>query len=129
MRRAVFSLNNATTGQLAGTDSIVRGSGCLTWHSTYESTGSATAQYNLMDGPTRSGIVLAYVSLSAAQSTRDSIPFHCVPFVDSLHINVVSGSINGSLVAWVDHVCEKVLDHEARLRELQAVTDLAALGG
>jgi hypothetical protein len=53
---------------------------------------------------------------------------HCVPFVDSLHINVVSGSINGSLVAWVDHVCEKVLDHEEMLRKLQAVTDLAQLG-
>ena len=97
---------------------------------TYETTGSATAQYNLMDGPTRSGI---------CPGLRDAVGWpvdarldpRCTASPSSTACTSTSsrGPINGSSVAWVDHDCEKVLDHEACLRKLQAITDLAQLGG
>jgi len=129
MRRVNVSLANLTTNQSNGTDSFVRGPGCVTWHSTYETTGSATASYELTDGPARSGTLLMYVTLSAGQSTRDSAPLHSIPFVEACHLNIVSGAVAGNIICWFDHICEEVLDHEAMLRKLQAVTDLAALGG
>ena len=127
MRRVAFTLANATTAQLVGTDSLVHGPGCVTWHSTVETTGSATAEYYIFDGSTRNGVYLAYVTLSAGQSTRDYIGLHCLPFVESLHVNVVSGSISGAFIAWVDHTCEHELDLQHDLLRLQIGTDLSQL--
>ncbi len=128
MRRVNVNLANLTTAQSNGTDSFVHGPGCVVWHSTYETTGSATASYELLDGPSRSGNLLMYVTLSSGQSTRDSLVLHSLPFVESVHLNIVSGAVGGNIVCWADHICEEVLDHEALLRKLQAVTDLALLG-
>ncbi len=128
MRRVNVNLANLTTGQTNGTLPVVNGPGCLTWHSTYETTGSATASYQLSDGTTASGTLLAYVTLQAAQSTRDSIVLHCLPFVEGLWYTLETGAVGGNIVCWADHICEEVLDHEAMLRKLQAVTDLTALG-
>ena len=128
MRRTNANLSVLTAGQLAGTDSVVRGSGCLTWHSTYETTGSASASYALYDGPARSDTFLMYVTLSAGQSTRDYIGFHCLPFVQALHIVVESGTIGGNLVAWVDHVCEDVLNWRHAVEQAEGLAAFAALG-
>lgn len=129
MRRVNVNLANLTTAQTNGTDSFVHGPGCVVWHSTYETTGSATASYELLDGPSRSGNLLMYVTLSAGQSTRDSAVLHAIPFVESVHLNIVSGAVGGVIICWADHVCEEVLDHEVMLRRLQAVTDLSLLNG
>ena len=122
MRRVAISSSNLTTLQLNGTDPVVHGPGCLTWHSSLETSGSATAQYNLFDGGTANGVFLAYISLSAGQSTRDSAVLHAIPFKESLHVKVVSGTISFVLLAWVDHDCEQVLDwhHDVSKLEGQA---------
>lgn len=127
MRRVVVNLATMTAAQQAGTASVVHGPGCVTWHSTYETTGAASATYSLADGGSTNGINLMYVTLSAAQSTRDSLVLHSLPFVESLHYTQVSGSVGGVLVAWVDHICEEELDLHHALARLQVGVDLERL--
>lgn len=128
MRRVAITSSNLTTAQLNGTDSVVHGPGCLTWHSALETTGTATAQYNLFDGGTANGVFLAYISLSAGQSTRDSAVLHAIPFKESLHVKVVSGTISFVLLAWVDHDCEQVLDWDHRQRKIAELAALDSIG-
>lgn len=131
MRRVLLPLGQATASQLAGTAALVGGSGCITWHSTYETTGAATAEYKLHDGAAGNGQELMYVTLAAGQSTRDFIALHALPFVDGLYIDVASGSVGGSITAWVDHVCEDWVEHQHKAIEIagaEAYAQLAAAG-
>lgn len=127
MRRVNINLAEANPAQLNGTVSLVHGPGCVTWHSTYETTGSATASYQLFDGNTRNGPSLMYVTLSSGQSTRDYIGLHCLPFVEALHYVLESGAVAGTLIAWVDHTCEEELDLRHDLLRVQLGVDLARL--
>ena len=132
MRRVLLPLAEATARQLAGEDPLVRGSGCVTWHSTYETSGSAAASYSLTDGPSGNGQVLAYVTLSSSESTRDYIGLHCLPFLEGIYYDLVSGAVGGSVTAWVDHVCEDYLETEhlaARVIDAAALAALTPGGG
>lgn len=129
MRRVNLPLGQLTANQLNGTDSIVNGSGCITWHSTWETTGSAGASYSLWDrSKTRGGQELMYVTLSSGQSTRDPIFFHALPFVGSLHLVTESGAIGGVIVAWVDHVCDDVVRMRHIVEEGQLLAQAKELG-
>ena len=114
-----------TARQTAGTDPLIGGSGCITWHSTYETTGSAAASYALVDGPILDGQSLMYVTLSQGQSTRDFIGFHALAFINGLFYKEESGAVLGSITAWVDHVC----DDYKRKEEMALDLHLAALLG
>ena len=109
MRRALLPLGELTVRQTAGLDPLVGGTGCITWHSTYETTGAAVASYLLNDGPVANGQVLAYVTLSAGESTRDFIGLHALAFTEGLYYKSETGSVGGSVLAWVDHYCERWL--------------------
>ncbi len=98
-------LGELTARQAAGEDPLVGGQGCITWHSTYETTGAAGARYVLNDGPVGNGQVLAYVTLSSGESTRDFLAFHTLPFSQGLYYTAESGAVGGSVTAWVDHDC------------------------
>lgn len=131
MRRVLLPLGQATASQLAGTAALVGGSGCITWHSLYETTGLAAASVKIHDGPASNGQELAYVTLSAGQSTRDFIALHALPFVDGLFVDVVTGAASGSITAWVDHVCEDWVEHQHKAIEvagMEAFARLAAAG-
>ena len=131
MRRVLLPFGELTAVQLAGTLPLVGGSGCVTWHSTYETTGTAAASYALYDQGTSSGQQLAYVTLSAGQSTRDYVALHALPFLGGLWLDVVSGSVGGSITAWVDHVCEDWVEHQHKAIEvagMEAFARLAAAG-
>ena len=112
MRRVLLPLAELTARQLAGSDPLVGGSGCVTWHSVYESTGSATASYELSDGAPGQNQQLMYVTLLAGQSTRDYIGLHCLPFITGLYFDKLTGSLGGTITAYVDHICEDYLHTE-----------------
>ena len=127
MRAFNVSIGNLTADQLAGNTPLLGGSGCVTWHSMEETTGSASAEYGLssnegFDQP------LMYVSLSPGQSTRDYIGLHAVPFIGGLWLNVSSGSIAGAILGYTDHVCEDVLSAHAAILQLEGAAALKALG-
>jgi len=119
MRRVLLPLGELTAAQLAGTQPLVGGSGCVTWHSTYESTGTAAASYGLFDNSIGAGQELAYVTLSQGESTRDFIGLHALPFLGGLFYKLESGAVGGSITAWVDHLCEEWYELERVLKEGQ----------
>jgi hypothetical protein len=71
--------------------------GCVLWHSSVESTGSASAEYSLWDGSNTSGPLLMDITLTASQSTRDYIHKHHLPFRSGLYFDLVSGAVRGSM--------------------------------
>ena len=127
MRRVLLPLGELSAGQLAGTLPLVGGSGCITWHSVYESTGTAAATVALYDQGTSSGQQLMYVTLSSGQSTRDFIGLHALPFLGGLYLDVVTGSIGGSITAWVDHECEPWVEHQHKAIEVAGMEAYARL--
>ena len=127
MRRVVLRYATFTANQVSGTDPLVGGDGCVTWHSFWENTGSAAAAYALFDTSTSYQQELMFVTLSAGESTRDYIGFHALPFVGGLFFELVSGSVDGSLVAWVDHDCQTLLEARYRMAQIEAAAAVAAL--
>ena len=128
MRRVLLPLGELTAAQLAGTQPLVGGPGCVTWHSVYETTGSAAASYGLFDSGVGAGQELAYVTLSAGESTRDFIGLHALPFLGGLYFKQETGAVAGSITAWVDHVCEEWYELERALKGAQVAEVIATLG-
>jgi hypothetical protein len=89
----------AASGQLIGEG------GCILWHSSYETSGSSTAQYSLWDGTTNSGNMLMTVTLAAGQSTRDYIHIHHMPFYQGLYWHLDSGATAGNVIVQIAHNC------------------------
>lgn len=84
---------------------ILNGSGCLVWHSSHETTGSAAAEYRLWDSDTNSGQLLIPVSLTSGESTRDYIQAHHLEFRTGLYFELVSGALEGMVSVLCDHRC------------------------
>lgn len=89
----------AASGQLIGE------AGCLVWHSSFESSGSASAQYSLWDGTTNAVNRLMVVTLSAGQSTRDYAHAHHIPFYGGLFYHLDSGAVGGNVIVLIAHNC------------------------
>lgn len=62
-----------------------------------ETTGAASAQVNLWNGTSNVGALVAPISLSSGQSTRDLIPAPFLACESGLFVEVASGSIRGSV--------------------------------
>ena len=121
---------NLTADQLSGAAPLLGGSGCVTWHSSQETSGSASADYLLSDNQNFDQ-TLMYVTLSAGQSTRDYIGLHALPFTGGLWLQA-NDALVLTVVGYTDHVCEDVLSaHQSILRVegAAALATLAALGG
>jgi len=102
MRSAVVTLP-AASGQ------IFNEGGCVVFHSTRETSGSAAAVYRLWDGTNNAGNLLLTVSLDASESTRDNVMKHMVPFNTGLYYELVSGAVEGEVSALTDHRCSDVI--------------------
>lgn len=126
MRRVLLPFAEFTARQLTGDDPIVNGSGCLVWHSTVETSYSTDACYVLFDQGATSGQELMTVSLAAGQSTRDYIGLHALAFLGGLFLTV-TGAVDGSFTAWVDHVCEDAHNDAELIRRVNADVIRAAI--
>lgn len=87
---------------------LVNTGGCLVFHASEETSGSAAAHYRLWDGTDTSGALIVPVSLSADQSTRDFFPAHIAMFRTGLYYELVDGAVEGAVGVRVDHNCDKV---------------------
>ena len=72
--------------------------GWLTWFAWQETSGVSSAAFQLIDGSTAAGRLLCPVSLNPSESTRDWIGPHALPYETGLYLNVISGTIEGSLI-------------------------------
>jgi hypothetical protein len=96
----------------AASGQLVTGRGCLTWHASQETSGSAAASYIVYDAPSASHLnhQLLPITLSAGQSTRDFIPPHIIPFNQGIYYDLVSGSISGVLAVMLGHECDEMME-------------------
>ena len=117
---------NLTSDQLSGVAPLLGGSGCVTWHSSVEVTGSAPADYVLSNN---SGFdqTLMSVSLADGQSTRDYIGLHALAFDGGLWL-AGTGALELTLIGYTDHVCEDVLSAHAAILQIEGAAALKALG-
>ena len=89
-------------------EQILNTGGCLTVHSTRETTGTTSAVYRLWDGTSAAGTLLLTVSLIAAESTRDDFREHHLTFRTGLYYELVSGSLEGQVSVLVEHQCDEL---------------------
>lgn len=67
-----------------------------------ETTGGAAATINLFDGGNNGGTLLAPITLTAGQSTRDVLNELGLDVLNGLFVEVVAGSVRGSV--WIEDV-------------------------
>lgn len=95
----------------ATTQQVVGGAGRLYYVASYETTGSATAAFRLVDGDSVSDRIVYPCNLAANESTRDWFGPHGLPFATNL--TFVAGG--GSLVVALYYASE----FEAQQREVE----------
>lgn len=85
---------------LAAGGVLISGRGVmLVGWSVIETTGAAAAEVDLFDGHDASGTPVAYVSLSASQSSREALPRPGLALERGLWVQWITGSTKG--VLWV----------------------------
>lgn len=80
-------------------EKLVGGASILTFYNFTETTGSASAEVELYDGDDATGALIVNVTLNQGESTRDPLPKPGLGCRQGLFLNVVSGSIKGSV--WI----------------------------
>lgn len=83
-----------TTGDLT----LLRLQGWIVYWSFRETTGSASARFELQDGGQQGAESLLLATLAAGESFRDFIERGTLPVRSGLYLNVDSGSIDGLVV-------------------------------
>lgn len=81
--------------QPAATSTLISGGGRLLGWSIRETSGTAAAVVQLLDGDPSGLGILATISLTSGQSTRDWESFHPMPYYQSLNLHMISGAIEG----------------------------------
>lgn len=87
-----ISFAAATAGQ-----ALLGRSGRLYGWSFLETTGAASATLEVFDGTNANGQSISPISLTAGQSTRDIWGKPGIEITNGLFVNVLSGSVRGSL--------------------------------
>jgi hypothetical protein len=72
--------------------------GRLVWFAFRETTGIAGAVFRLWDGSNNAGKDICPVSLNPSESTREYIGHISLPYETGLFLEVVSGSVEGSVL-------------------------------
>lgn len=83
----------------AASQLLVAGASIVTGWSWTETTGGASAELALYDGNGNNGALIADITLTQGESTRDLIALTGIGIRTGLYLDVVSGSIRGAV--WV----------------------------
>lgn len=89
------------------TSQLIGGSGRFLGWSLRETTGAASAVLQFLDGDPAGLGILATISLTAGQSTRDWESFHPMPYYQSINLRIVSGAVEGVIGC---HPCDPESD-------------------
>lgn len=110
---------------ISGSGALLSGMGCITYASAYETTGSAAASLSIFDGSNANGQQLIDYTLTESESTSEILGLHWMQFTEGLYVDTLSGSVAGTITAWVDHDCAAYNAAQYLAMEIQSV-DLAA---
>lgn len=83
----------------AADELLIGGASLLTYYNVTESTASGTARVRLWDGTGTDGALIASITLTANESTRDLIPPPGLLVRTGLFLEVVAGAVEGAV--WV----------------------------
>jgi len=104
-RRVLLPWGAGRFAATGGTGVLVQGHGCITYSECYETTGDATAAVTIYDGASANGQQMFDYTLSEGESTSEMFGMHWLQFTEGIYIDVTSGTVAGSIHAWVDHDC------------------------
>jgi hypothetical protein len=90
----------------AASGQLTNEAGCIGYFAVAESTGGASAEFNLWDGSSAAGYNLLPITLNAGESTSDRIGWHFQRFETGLYFDLESGSVEGSISVLLNHLCE-----------------------
>lgn len=76
--------------------------GLITYWVWRETTGGASATIELYDGSSVGGLLLATIQLNPAESTRDYLGVHAVPYRTGLYLSLVAGVAKGQVYSVLD---------------------------
>jgi hypothetical protein len=114
--RLPFGAGRAFAG--TSTNVLTYGPGCIAYLEAYETTGSASAAVQFIDGISANGQYITDFLLTEGQSTSETFWLHQMPIDEGLFTNVTSGAVSGSATVWLDHVCAHEIARAEKLKEL-----------
>lgn len=115
-----------------GSGVLLYGRGCITYNEAVDQANSGGSNITLFDGTSSNGQQIIDYTLTENESTSEMWGMHWVQFTEGLYLVTNSGSVSGSLSAWVDHDCSAyngALYHMAKLAQMELELRVAALGG
>lgn len=104
-RRVLIPWGTSRAYAPSGTGILVSGRGCITYAQSFETTGSAGGGATLFDGTSSNGQQIIDYTLTQGESTSEILGLHWLQFTEGLYVVTNSGSVAGSVTAWVDHDC------------------------
>lgn len=131
-RRVLIPFGTNRAYASSGSGVLLYGRGCITYNEAFETTGSASASVTIYDGTSANGQQMIDYTLTQGESTSEMWGMHWVQFTEGLYLATGTGSVSGSLTAWVDHDCSAyngALYHMAKLAQMELELRVAALGG
>lgn len=130
-RRVLIPYGSSRAYASGGSGILLQGRGCITYNEAFETTGSAAASVTIYDGTSANGQQMIDYTLSMGESTSEMWGMHWVQFTEGLYLSTGTGSVSGSLTAWVDHDCSAyngAMYHLARLAQMELELRLAQIG-
>lgn len=91
-------------GPLTNAGVTLSGRGCyLAGWSLIETTGAAAAEVDIFDGHDATGVAVAFVSMTASQSTRESLAHPGIALESGLFVVVLAGGTAKGVLWVVEH--------------------------
>lgn len=84
-------------GFLSGPKQVIGGMALLRGWSFREDNGGAPAALDIYDGTSTDGTLVATITLTAGQSTRDPVPDSGIACPAGIFVNVIAGTIRGAI--------------------------------
>lgn len=89
----------------SGSGLLVTGMGCITYSSATDQNNTGGSSLTIYDGWGANGQPLIDYTLTQNESTSEILGLHWLQFTEGLYVNIASGSVVGTITAWLDHDC------------------------
>lgn len=104
-RRVLLPYGTGRQFATGGSGKLITGQGCITYSSATDQNNVAGSALSIYDGESANGQQLIDYTLTQNESTSEILGLHWLQFTEGLYVNVSSGSVVGTITAWVDHDC------------------------
>lgn len=130
-RRVLVPYGTGRAYAPTSTGILLYGRGCITYNEAVDQNNSGGSNMTIFDGTSSNGQQMIDYTLTQNESTSEMWGMHWLQFTEGLYIVANSGTVAGSLCAWVDHDCSAyngAMYHLARLAQMELELRLAQIG-